>query len=235
LSISNNIDPSEIEKFDGLSDEWWDPNGQLKTLQAINPIRLNYIKDAVEISGRKVLDVGCGGGILTEKLAESNAIITGIDVSEKAIIAAKQHLEFTDLEIDYQCISMEDFSQKESGNFDVISCMELLEHLPDPVSFIQSCAALLKPDGHVFLATINRTLKSYLTAIIGAEYLLDLIPRGTHDYSRFIRPSELCNWLGNAGFQVMDISGMRYIPGINICTLSNNPSVNFLLHAQLQK
>ena len=229
----NNIDPNEVDKFDKLAREWWDPTGQLHTLHDINPVRLNYINNNVLLDGRYVLDVGCGGGILTEALARKGARVLGLDASESVIRVARQHARESGLEIEYSVGSLEDFATENTNRFDVITCMELLEHVPDPEALLRSCVRLLRYNGHLVLATINRNLKSYLSAILSAEYLFGLLPKGTHNYADFIRPSELNRWLRKANFKVLDIRGMRYIPGIRYCALTNDPGVNYLLHAQL--
>ncbi len=234
----NNIDFTEVNKFDALADEWWNPDGKLKTLHVINPVRLEYIENAIDLGGKRVLDLGCGGGLLTEAMALKNAMVTGIDASHSAIAAARQHLssaadEQVKNSVQYFDTHVETFAQENENRFDVITCMELLEHVPDPGVMLEQCATMLKPGGQLFLATINRNLKSYLSAIVGAEYLLRLLPAGTHDYSSFIRPSELSRWLKTAGFAVKDISGMTYIPGIHHCMLTDRPNVNYLVNAEL--
>lgn len=234
-----NVDNSEIDKFDSLADEWWDPEGQLKTLHSINPVRLNYIHRAVPLSGKAVLDIGCGGGILSQAMAEIGADVTGLDASPVAIEIAKQHQQSLErennvLDVCYIAGTAEEFSEKNTAQFDVITCMELLEHVPEPATLISACANMLKPQGHIFLATINRNIKSYAATILAAEYLLGLLPKGTHDYKSFIRPAELSACLRQSGFQINDISGMSYIPGVEYCSLINRPDVNYLMHAQLK-
>jgi len=228
-----NINVDEIDKFETLIDEWWDPNGKLRTLHHINPIRLDYIDKAVKLEGKKVLDIGCGGGILTEAMAEKNAMVSGLDASAAIIDAAIQHQKYTEKNINYHSATAEQFSQDNNQSFDVITCMELLEHIPDVQSLLQACAKMLRPDGHLILSTINRTMKSYLSAILAAEYLFQLLPKGTHNYSKFIKPSELSHWLRQSGFTVFDLAGMNYVPGINYCAITDNPSVNYLIHARL--
>ena len=229
----NNIKPDEVEKFEQLAHDWWNIAGPLQTLHDINPIRLNYITDNAKIDGRRVLDVGCGGGILTEALARRGASVLGLDASEAVIRVAGHHAQESGLEIDYIAGSLEEFAAETASRFDVITCMELLEHVPDPQALLRSCALLSRPGGHLFLATINRNVKSYISAVLGAEHLFGLLPKGTHDYAGFIRPAELDWWLREAGFKVLDIRGMLYIPGIRYCALTNDPGVNYLLHAQL--
>lgn len=227
-----NLDQSEISKFDSLAGDWWEPDGVLKTLHAINPVRLRYIANAVMLNGKSVLDIGCGGGLLSEALARAGAKVTGIDPSEASINAAKAHRH--DLNIGYHVSSAEDFAEVGGEKFDIVTCMELLEHVPDPEVLLAAAAKLLKPSGHLFLATINRSLLSYLTAVLAAEYLFGLLPKETHDYAKFIRPSELCAWLRKTGFIILDISGMGYIPGANVAFMANTTAVNYLIHAQIE-
>lgn len=229
----DNINPDEVDKFDQLARDWWDSGGPLQTLHDINPIRLNYITANVSVDGRRVLDVGCGGGILTEELARQGARVQGLDASESVIRVARQHAQENSLEIEYIAGRLEDFAAENPNCYDALTCMELLEHVPDPQALLQTCARLLKPGGDLILATINRNLKSYLSAVIGAERLFGLLPKGTHDYAGFIRPSELERWLRKANFMVLDIRGMLYVPGIRYCALTNDPGINYLLHARL--
>ncbi len=229
----DNINPDEVDKFNQLARDWWDRSGPLQTLHDINPIRLNYITDSVLLYGRRVLDVGCGGGILTEALARRGARVQGLDASDAVIRVARQHARENSLEIEYIAGTLEDFAAENSNCYDVLTCMELLEHVPAPEALLQTCARLLRPGGDLILATINRNIKSYLSAIIGAERLFGLLPKGTHDYAGFIRPSELDRWLRKASFKVLDIRGMLYLPGLRYCALTNDPGVNYLLHAQL--
>ncbi len=226
-----NIDPREIDKFAAMAPRWWDPEGECKPLHDINPYRINFIHARAPLSGKTVLDVGCGGGILSESIAAKGANITGIDASKHMISVAKLHLLESDLSVDYQCITIEELASKHSACFDVITCMELLEHVPDPVSVIHSCATLLKPDGHLFLSTLNRNPKSFVQAIIGAEYILKMLPRGTHDYSHFIRPSELETWLRQADLSLRELKGLTYNPFFKCYALSDDITVNYLAHA----
>lgn len=228
-----NIDQQEVAKFNVLASRWWDQNSELKTLHDINPLRLGYIeKYAGHLTGKTVLDVGCGGGILSEGLAQCGAIVTGIDISEEPLNVAKLHLYESSLEVDYQHITPEQLAENQPHHFDVVVCMEMLEHVPDPASVITACAKLVKPEGHVFFSTINRNPKSYLFAVIGAEYLLKLLPRGTHDYSRFIQPIELDAWLRQANLTLKHISGMNYNPLNQHYWLSHDVAVNYLVYAQ---
>lgn len=230
---TQNIDVREQEKFDSLADEWWDPNGKLRTLHHINPVRLQFIEKNALLHDRKVLDIGCGGGLLTESLAQKQAVVTGLDISEQAVAVARDHSEHNGLTIEYVNSNAEAYALDHAAEFDIITCMELLEHVPDVSSLLGACSKLLKPGGDLFLATINRSVKSYLSAIFAAEYVLGLLPRGTHDYARFIKPSELNNWLIQNGFQLRTLAGMRYLPVLNSCFLNSDPSVNYLAHAQL--
>ncbi|MBT4836853.1 MAG: bifunctional 2-polyprenyl-6-hydroxyphenol methylase/3-demethylubiquinol 3-O-methyltransferase UbiG [Methylococcales bacterium] len=227
-----NIDPHEVSKFEELASRWWDPNSEFKPLHDINPLRLHYIESRANISGKKVLDVGCGGGILSEGMAKNGAKVTGIDAGAAPISVAKLHLLESNVEVDYSQITIEEYCQQHEAEFDVITCLEMLEHVPDPASVIQSCKKLLKPGGDLFLSTINRNAKSYLFAIVGAEYLLKMLPKGTHDYEKFIRPSELAFWVREAGFVVSDISGMTYNPLTKLYKIDNNVDVNYLMHCQ---
>lgn len=229
-----NISQAELKMFDELADEWWNPSGKLKTLHVINPLRIQYINNAVCLKNSRVLDIGCGGGILCEAMARESARVTGIDISVSAIEAARKHQQAGGLSINYLSTTVEDMVPGHEHYFDLITCMEMLEHVPDPVSIIESAAQLLAPGGHFFLATINRSLKSFLGPIIAAEYLLKLIPRGTHHYSQFIRPSELAGWLRASGFDIEDVSGVKYVPFIDHASLSDDTSVNYMIHARLR-
>lgn len=227
-----NTDPDEVNKFEELASDWWDPNGSLRTLHVINPVRLDYINSASPLDNSSVLDVGCGGGLLSEAMARRGARVTGIDASEAAISAASAHASSAGLQVNYQLITAEEYAGQNTQVFDVITCMELLEHVPDPHSLLKACAAMLKPGGDLFLATLNRNARSYLGAVIAAEYLLRLLPRGTHDYARFLRPSEIASSLRSLELEVVDISGMHYLPGADRCYLNDDPSINYLLHAR---
>ncbi len=225
----SNSDPVEIEKFSQLAHKWWDPMSEFKPLHEINPLRLNYINKIAAIAGKRVLDVGCGGGILSESMAGMNAEVTGIDLSEKALKVAKLHLLESGKKVDYRKISVEEMAAECPESFDVITCMEMIEHVPDPDSVIASCAKLVKPGGWVFLSTLNRNPKSYLYAVIGAEYILNMLPRGTHDYAKFVKPSELAQSCRSAGLNVTDLTGMSYNPLSKIYTLGRDTSVNYMV------
>ena len=224
-----NADQTEIDKFSALAHRWWDPSSEFKPLHAINPLRLGWIQEHVSIAGKKVLDVGCGGGILAESMAVAGAQAKGIDLSEKALKVADLHSLETGVKVEYEYISAENLAQKEAGQYDVVTCMEMLEHVPDPLSIIKSCAAFVKPGGKVFFSTLNRNPKSYLFAIIGAEYLLRILPKGTHDYKKFIKPSELNEFIREAGLELNELIGLSYNPITEVYSLGRNTDVNYLM------
>jgi 2-polyprenyl-6-hydroxyphenyl methylase/3-demethylubiquinone-9 3-methyltransferase len=224
-----NADPIEIEKFSQLAHKWWDPNSEFKPLHEINPLRLGYIDQLAGLAGKTVLDVGCGGGILSEGMAGLGATVTGIDLADKSLGVAKLHLLESGKQVEYRKVSVEALAAEQPGHYDVVTCMEMLEHVPQPAAVIGACAQLVKPGGHVFFSTLNRNPKSYLFAIIGAEYVLNLLPRGTHDYARFIKPSELAQWCREAGLDVNDVTGMSYNPLAKSYSLGRDSSVNYLL------
>ncbi len=224
-----NADQTEIEKFSALAHRWWDPTSEFKPLHAINPLRLDWIQKHAELTGKKVLDVGCGGGILTESMAKVGAQAKGIDLSEKALKVAELHSLETSIAVDYEFISAENLASKEAGQYDVVTCMEMLEHVPEPLSIIQSCSRLVKPGGKVFFSTLNRNPKSYLLAIIGAEYILKMLPKGTHDYKKFIKPSELGNYLREANLEMNEIIGLSYNPITQVYSLGRDTDVNYLV------
>ncbi len=224
-----NADQTEIEKFSALAHRWWDPTSEFKPLHAINPLRLDWIQKHAELTGKKVLDVGCGGGILTESMAKVGAQAKGIDLSEKALKVADLHSLETGVAVNYEYISAEDLAAKDAGQYDVVTCMEMLEHVPEPLSIIQSCSRLVKPGGKVFFSTLNRNPKSYLLAIIGAEYILKMLPKGTHDYKKFIKPSELGNYLREANLEMNEIIGLSYNPITQVYSLGRDTDVNYLV------
>jgi 2-polyprenyl-6-hydroxyphenyl methylase/3-demethylubiquinone-9 3-methyltransferase len=224
-----NADQTEIDKFSALAHRWWDPSSEFKPLHAINPLRLGWIQEHVSIAGKKVLDVGCGGGILAESMAVAGAQAKGIDLSEKALKVADLHSLETGVKVEYEYISAENLAQKEAGQYDVVTCMEMLEHVPDPLSIIKSCTALVKPGGKVFFSTLNRNPKSYLFAIIGAEYLLRILPKGTHDYKKFIKPSELNEFIREAGLELNELIGLSYNPITEVYSLGRDTDVNYLM------
>jgi 2-polyprenyl-6-hydroxyphenyl methylase/3-demethylubiquinone-9 3-methyltransferase len=224
-----NSDPLELEKFSALAHRWWDPNSEFKPLHEINPLRLQWIDRLAGLAGKNVLDVGCGGGILAESMAGQGATVTGIDLAEKSLKVARLHLLESGRQVDYQCVAAEDFASARPGAFDVVTCMEMLEHVPDPGSIVRACATLAKPGGWVFLSTLNRNPKSYLYAIIGAEYLLNLLPKGTHDWARFIKPAELARHVRAAGLEPVEVSGLTYNPISRVYRLEADSSVNYMM------
>ena len=224
-----NVDQSEIAKFSALAHRWWDPNSEFKPLHAINPLRLNWIKSIVNIDGKKVLDVGCGGGILAESMAQSGADTTGIDLSEKALKVAELHALEVGANLTYRSISAEALADEQPEQYDVVTCMEMLEHVPDPASVVRACAKLCKPSGTLFFSTLNRSPKSYLFAIIGAEYLLRLLPKGTHEYAKFIKPSELVAFTRQADLEMIGIKGMSYNPITQVYSLGEDVGVNYMV------
>ncbi len=223
-----NVDQAEVDKFDALASRWWDPHSEFKPLHDINPLRLDYIDGHAPLAGRRVLDVGCGGGLLSEGMAARGARVTGIDMGEAPLGVARLHLHESGMEVDYERITAEALAEREPAGFDTVTCMEMLEHVPDPASVIDACARLVRPGGDLFFSTINRNPKSYLFAILGAEYLLRMLPRGTHDYGKFIRPSELERWARRAGLELRDLTGMTYNPLTGAYRLGDDVDVNYL-------
>jgi len=230
--MNSNVDYDEVEKFAVLAARWWDKDSEFKPLHDINPLRLNYIKEQCggSLKGKRILDIGCGGGILSESLANEGAIVVGIDLAEAGLEVAKLHLLESGFDIDYQFISAEDLTDSESESFDVITCLEMLEHVPDPSLIIDACSKLVKQNGRVFFSTINRNPKSYFFAIVGAEYVLNLLPKGTHNYEKFIRPSEIDGWARACNLSVSSMIGMTYNPITKKYKLSDDVSVNFISH-----
>lgn len=224
-----NADPAELQKFSDLAHRWWDPESEFKPLHQINPLRLDWIDNTVGLSGKKVVDIGCGGGILAESMAARGAEVTGVDLSEKALGVARLHLYESGQTVNYRHISAEDIAQESPASFDVVTCMEMLEHVPDPASTIRACATLVKPGGKVFFSTLNRNLKAYLLAVVGAEYILNLLPKGTHEYAKFIKPSELSRYVREAGLNVEELLGMGYNPLTKIYALGRDTDVNYLM------
>jgi 2-polyprenyl-6-hydroxyphenyl methylase/3-demethylubiquinone-9 3-methyltransferase len=225
-----NADQNELDKFSQLAHRWWDPNSEFKPLHEINPLRLEWIDRHAAIPGKNILDIGCGGGILSESMAQRGATVTGIDLSDKALGVARLHLLESGHQVDYRKISAEELADQAAGTFDIVTCMEMLEHVPDPVSIISACAALVKPGGHVFFSTLNRNAKAYLLAVIGAEYVLRMLPKGTHEYAKFIKPSELSRWAKSVGLEPDELIGMTYSPFSQRYSLGSNTDVNYLLH-----
>lgn len=225
-----NADQAELDKFSALASRWWDPESEFKPLHAINPLRLGWIRQHVgQLGGKKILDVGCGGGILSESMAQEGAEVTGIDLADKSLKVARLHGLESGIKVDYQLISAEDMAARHPGEYDVVTCMEMLEHVPDPGSIVQACAKMVKPGGWVFFSTINRNPKSFLFAIVGAEYVLRLLPRGTHNFESFIKPSELASSVRRAGLSAHAFAGMEYNPLTQIYSLTNDTSVNYLM------
>lgn len=228
-----NVDTAEIAKFEALANRWWDKNSEFKPLHDINPLRANFIDQRSPVAQKKIIDVGCGGGILAESLALRGATVTGIDMGEAPLAVARLHALESGVEVNYEQITAEDKALQMPGEFAVVTCLEMLEHVPDPSSVVRACAQLVKPGGDVYFSTINRNPKSYAFAILGAEYILKLLPKGTHDYSKFIRPSELAQWLRDAGLELQEITGMTYNPLTKHYKLNaNDVSVNYLVHAK---
>lgn len=225
-----NVDPGEIAKFSELAHRWWDPRSEFKPLHDINPLRLNYIDGLIGLRGKTVLDVGCGGGILSESMAQCGARVTGIDLADPPLKVAQLHLLESGNQVEYRNIAAEDLARELPQHFDVVTCMELLEHVPEPASTVAACAALAKPGGHVFFSTINRNIKSYLFAVVGAEYVLKLLPRGTHSYAKFIKPSELGTYCRQTGLEISQVIGMTYNPLANIYALGPDADVNYIMH-----
>lgn len=219
----------EIETFSALAENWWDTEGELKTLHDLNPVRMSFIQSQVNITNKTILDVGCGGGILSESLARAGALVTGIDGSAAAIMAAQEHSQKSELIIYYDAINIEEFAEKHTEQFDIVTCMELLEHVPDPAAIVKACAIALKPGGSVFFSTLNRTFKAYLFAILGAEYVLQLLPKQTHDYAKFITPAELAAWSRQAALEPTKIMGMDYQPFSRKANLTADVDINYLM------
>jgi len=228
----SNVDSHEISKFNEIAFRWWDPESEFKPLHDINPLRLEYINKRAVLNNKKVIDVGCGGGLLSEGMSTLGAQVTGIDMGERPIQVAKLHLHESKLDIDYHQTTAEDFAQQHAGQYDVATCMEMLEHVPDPGSVIRACAKLVKPGGKLFFSTINRNPKSYLFAILGAEYVLQMLPKGTHDYKKMIKPSELACWMRAVDIALRDISGMAYNPITRHYSLNKDITVNYLCYAE---
>uniref|UniRef100_UPI003899117E bifunctional 2-polyprenyl-6-hydroxyphenol methylase/3-demethylubiquinol 3-O-methyltransferase UbiG n=1 Tax=Methylobacillus arboreus TaxID=755170 RepID=UPI003899117E len=224
-----NVDQAELQKFAELAHKWWDKNSEFKPLHEINPLRLNYIDEHAGLAGKRVLDVGCGGGILSESMSERGAEVTGIDLGEKALKVAQLHQYESGAKVDYRLISVEDLAKEAPESFDVVTCMEMLEHVPDPAAVVRACATLVKPGGKVFFSTINRNPKAYLFAVVGAEYVLNLLPRGTHEYEKFIKPSELAGWARATGLETIGSKGMGYNPLTKHYKLNDDVSVNYIL------
>ncbi|MCF5933871.1 bifunctional 2-polyprenyl-6-hydroxyphenol methylase/3-demethylubiquinol 3-O-methyltransferase UbiG [Xanthomonas perforans] len=228
---SSNFHQSELDKFAALANRWWDADGPQKPLHALNPVRLEYVSARLELAGARVLDVGCGGGLLSESMARLGAQVTAIDLAPELVKVARLHSLESGVQLDYRVQSVEDLAAEQPGSFDAVTCMEMLEHVPDPTAIIRACASLLKPGGKLFLSTLNRTPAAFALAVVGAEYIARLLPKGTHHYKDFIKPAELAAWLRNAGLQLEDVSGMLYEPWRNRARLSSRTEVNYLAYA----
>jgi len=224
-----NVDPAELKKFSDLAHRWWDPHGAFRPLHELNPVRMDWIEQHVALSGRCVLDVGCGGGILAEAMSQKGARVVGIDLAGKSLQVARLHALESGAKVEYRAVAVEDLAQEKPGQFDVVTCMEMLEHVPDPARTIAACAQLVRPAGWVLFSTINRNIKAFLLAIVGAEYALGLLPRGTHEYARFVRPSELARGARASGLEVSDLIGMRYNPLTQRFSLNRDTDVNYLM------
>ena len=231
-STRENVDPAEVAKFDALASRWWDPDGEFRSLHEINPLRLDWIRQHAQLSGRTIVDIGCGGGILAESMANAGATVTGIDMAEGPLAVAKLHQHESGAQVDYRKATAEELASEAAESFDIVTCLEMLEHVPDPSLVIKSCAEMVKPGGHVFFSTINRNPKSFAFAIVGAEYVLKLLPAGTHEYEKFIRPSELESWARQAGLCLKDSIGMHYNPITKEYSLGENLDVNYLMYFQ---
>ena len=227
-----NVDPSEVQKFSDLAHRWWDPTSEFRPLHEINPLRLEWINARAPLKGKRVLDIGCGGGILAESMARKGAEVTGIDLSDKALKVADLHSLETGVQVRYELIAAEDMAAREPSGFDVVTCMEMLEHVPDPEAIVHACATLVRPGGHVFFSTINRNPKSYLFAVIGAEYVLKMLPKGTHDYAKFIKPAELARYTRHAGLDLDAVKGLTYNPLTKMYSLNQDTDVNYLMACQ---
>lgn len=231
MTLVANADPAELQKFASLAHRWWDPASEFKPLHDINPLRLDYIDRTAVLRGKQVLDVGCGGGILSESMADRGAEVTGIDLGEKALKVAQLHKLESGAAVNYRLVAVETLAGERPESFDVVTCMEMLEHVPDPAAVVLACARLVRPGGRVFFSTLNRNPKSYLFAVIGAEYVLNMLPKGTHEYAKFIKPSELSAWCRAAGLEVAGMAGMQYNPLNRRYALGDDVSVNYLMHA----
>lgn len=230
--MNDNVYNEELDRFAALAERWWDPDGEMRPLHDINPLRLAFVDDRAPLKGAKVLDVGCGAGILSEAMAAAGAEVTGIDLAEELIEAGRAHAEQSGVSVDYQCVSTREFGDAHAGKFDIVTCMEMLEHVPEPDAVVDDCARLLRPGGAAFFSTINRSTKAWLLAIAGAEYLLGLLPKGTHHYDQLIRPSELSDWARGSHLKVREIAGMHYNPFLHTARLTARPDVNYFLYAR---
>lgn len=231
IDMTGNVDPAEQQKFDRIAASWWDPDGESRPLHDLNPARLAYIAERADLKGAKVVDVGCGGGILSESIAAQGAVVTGIDIAAKALAVAKLHLHESGHQVDYQQITAESWAQQNPSSATLVTCMEMLEHVPDPASVVAACANMLVTGGHLFMSTLNRNAMSFAVAIVGGEHITRIIPKGTHQYDRFIKPSELCQWLRASGMRVEEITGIHYNPLERTARTGGHVNVNYLIHA----
>jgi len=229
-SSKRNVDAQEIAKFEALAERWWDPKSEFRPLHDINPLRLDYIDQRVKLQGKKVIDVGCGGGLVSEGMARRGAQVTGIDLGEAPLAVARLHAQKDGIEVEYLNITAEEIAAERAGQYDAVTCLEMLEHVPDPGAVVAACAQLVKPGGQVFFSTINRNPKAFALAIVGAEYILRLLPRGTHEYAKLIKPSELAGWARDAGLQIKDTCGLQYNPFTANASLNRDVSVNYMMH-----
>jgi len=229
--INGNVDPAEQQKFDRIAASWWDPDGESRPLHDLNPARLAYIAERVELNGARVTDIGCGGGILSESMAAQGAVVTGIDIAAKALAVARLHLHESGHQVDYQNVTAELWAEQNPSSADVVTCMEMLEHVPDPASVVAACAKMLVTGGHLFMSTLNRNAMSFAVAILGGEHITRIIPKGTHQYDRFIKPSELCQWLRASGMRIAEITGIHYNPLERTARTGGHVNVNYLIHA----
>ena len=232
MTTTANVDPREIEKFEALASRWWDPESEFKPLHDMNPVRLEFIAERAALSGSEIVDVGCGGGILTEAMAKRGARVTGLDMGTAPLMVARLHARESGIDVEYRQGAAEDLAAERPGSFDIVTCMEMLEHVPDPASVVTACERLVRPGGHVFFSTINRTPKAFALAIVGAEYVLRLLPRGTHRYRHFIRPSELSRWCRGAGLEVAEVTGMHYNPLTRGFRIGPGVDVNYIVHCK---
>lgn len=230
--MAENVDTEELSKFEALAEEWWDPNGDFRPLHDINGPRVRYICEHVDVAGKRVLDVGCGGGLLCEELAAMDAEVVGTDMGESALAVARLHAARSGANIDYRHVAVEQTAAQEPGRYDVVTCLELLEHVPEPASMVRDCARLARAGGHLFFSTINRTARAYALAVVGAEYVMNILPRGTHDYAKFIKPSELATFLREAGLDLVELRGMTYNPFSRRCRMGRDVGVNYIAYAR---
>ena len=231
IETNANFDPAEQQKFDAIAASWWDPDGESRPLHDLNPARLAYIEERVELNGANIVDVGCGGGILSESLAASGATVTGIDVANKALSVARLHLHESGLQVDYQQSTAELWAEEHPASAQIVTCMEMLEHVPDPASVVAACAGMLQAGGHLFMSTLNRNAASFAIAIVGGEHIARVVPKGTHQYDRFIKPSELCQWLRVSGMKTAEVTGIHYNPLERTARTGGHVHVNYLVHA----